>query len=79
MVICSYHPGVRSLPVSLHSQDRVEEHQAAVLLGLPKAELRTYSRASGLGHLECSDCGELMVFTYEELRTLCLLAAQSSK
>lgn len=60
-------------------QDRVEEHRAAVLLGLSSAELRRYSRAGGLGHLENGDRGEEMVFTYEELRRLCLLAAQSSK
>ena len=65
--------------MGLNSQDRVEEHRAAVLLGLPTADLRSYSRSSGLGHLETGDCGEQMVFTYEELRTLCLLAAQSSK
>ena len=60
-------------------QDRVEEHRAAVLLGLSSAEVRRYSRVCGLGHLESSDHGEEVVFTYEELRRLCLLAAQSSK
>ena len=60
-------------------QERVDEHRAAVLLGLPKAELRRYSRVSGLGHLENDDQGQQVVFTYEELRLLCLLAAQSSK
>jgi hypothetical protein len=65
--------------MNVHTQDRVEEHRAAVLLGLPTAELRRYSHASGLGSLEQSDGGEQMVFTYEELRRLCLLAAQSSK
>jgi hypothetical protein len=65
--------------MSLHPQDRVEEHKAAVLLGLPPRELRRYSLVSGLGHLEDGDRGEEMVFTYEELQRLCLLAAQSSK
>jgi hypothetical protein len=60
-------------------QNRVEEHRAAVLLGLPLAELRRYSRANGLGHLEDGRRGEQMVFTYEELRRLCMLATQSSK
>ena len=63
----------------LNVQDRVEEHNAAVLLGLPAAELRGFSRVSGLGHFENDDRGEQVVFTYEELRRLCLLAAQSSK
>jgi hypothetical protein len=60
-------------------QEQVDEHRAAVLLGLPKAELRRYSRVSGLGHLENDGQGQQVVFTYEELRLLCLLAAQSSK
>jgi len=63
----------------LNLPDRVEEHRAAVLLGLPATELRRFSRSSGIGHLEESDQGPEMVFTYEELRRLCLLAAQSSK
>ena len=65
--------------MSLNLQDRVEEHRAAVLLGLPTTELRRFSRLTGIGHLEEGDHGEEMVFTYEELRRLCLLAAQSSK
>jgi hypothetical protein len=60
-------------------QDRVEEHRAAVLLGLSLAELRRYSRVCGLGHLENGDRGEEIVFTDEKLRRFCLLAAQSSK
>jgi len=60
-------------------QDRVEEHKAAVLLGLPATELRRFSRLTGIGHLEESIRGQEIVFTYEELRRLCLLAAQSSK
>ncbi len=62
-----------------HMQDRVDEHRAAVLLGLPESELRRYSRASGLGHVEKDDKGQKVVFTYEELRRICLLVAQSSK
>jgi hypothetical protein len=61
------------------TQDRVEEHRAAVLLGLPTAELRRFSRLSGIGHLEESLRGQEVVFTYDELRRLCLLAAQSAK
>ena len=63
----------------MNFQDRVEEHKAAVLLGVPATELRRYSRLKGIGHVEESDHGQEMVFTYEELRRLCLLAAQSSK
>jgi hypothetical protein len=63
----------------VNPQDRVEEYKAAVLLGLPTTELRRFSRLSGIGHLEENGHGQQMVFTYEELRRLCLLAAQSSK
>ena len=66
-------------PMSMNLQDRVEEHKAAVLLGLPATELRRLSRLSGIGHLEENDHGQEMIFTYEELRRLCLLTAQSSK
>jgi hypothetical protein len=65
--------------MNMNFQDRVEEHRAAVLLGVPATELRRFSRVTGLGHLESGDHGDEMVFTYEELRRLCLLAAQSSK
>lgn len=58
--------------------DHVDEHRAAVLLGMPQSELRRYSRASGLGHIEKDDHGQRVVFTYEELRRICLLVAQSS-
>jgi hypothetical protein len=60
-------------------QDRVDQHSAAVLLGLPEADLRRYSQASGLGHVEDDSQGQKVVFTYEELRRICLLVAQSSK
>lgn len=59
--------------------DHVDEYRAALLLGMPQSELRRYSRASGLGHVENDDNGQKVVFTYEELRRICLLAAQSSK
>lgn len=58
---------------------RVDEHRAAVLLGMPKADLRRYSQVSGLGQLETDAQGPKMVFTYEELHRICLLATQSSK
>jgi hypothetical protein len=65
--------------MNMDIHDRVDEHRAAVLLGMPKADIRRYSQVSGLGHLEDDDRGQRMVFTYEELYRLCLLAAQSSK
>jgi hypothetical protein len=62
-----------------HIPDRVEEHRAAVILGMPESDLRRYSRLSGMGHVENDEKGQKVVFTYEELRRICLLAAQSSK
>ena len=59
--------------------DHVDEYRAAMLLGMPQSELRRYSRASGLGHVENDEKGSKVVFTYEELRRICLLVAQSSK
>jgi len=50
-----------------------------VLLGLSAPELRRYSQISGLGHVENDGHGQKVVFTYEELRRICLLVAQSSK
>jgi hypothetical protein len=64
---------------SMSIQEQVGEHQAAVLLGLPMTHIRRFSRLAGLGHLEKGDRGEQVVFTYDELQRLCLLAAQSSK
>jgi len=65
--------------MSMNVLEQVGEHRAAVLLGLPMTEIRRFSRISGLGHMEEGDRGEQVVFTYEELRRLCLFAAQSSK
>jgi len=65
--------------MGVNVQEQIGEHRAAVLLGVPMTEIRRISRMSGLGHLEKGDRGEQVVFTYEELRSLCLLAAQSSK
>jgi len=68
-----------ALQVSMNNQERVAEDRAAVLLGLPMTEIRRFSRISGLGHIENGERGEQVVFTYDELQRLCLLAAQSSK
>jgi hypothetical protein len=67
------------LRITVDVPEQVGEHLAAVLLGLPMTEIRRFSRIAGLGHLEESERGEQVVFTYDELQRLCLLAAQSSK
>jgi hypothetical protein len=57
----------------------VEEGRAAFLLGLPQEQLREICELSGLGHLEDraeaeEETSDLrLVFTYEELHTLCRL------
>ena len=60
-----------------NERDRIDERQAAILLGLTTVELRRLSRLSGLGQLEKDHRSEKIFFTYEELRKLCLLAAPS--
>jgi len=57
--------------------DQFGERRAAVLLGLTTMELRQLSRLSGQGHLEKRGSGQQMVYTYDELRSLGLLAAQA--
>ncbi len=59
-------------------QNQVDEQRAAVLLGMPPAEIRRISRLSGLGRMEKSERSETLYFTYEELRKLCILAIPTS-
>ncbi len=60
-----------------NKENRIDERRAAILLGLSTGELRRLSRLSGLGRREQSERNGQMVYTYEELRRLCLLAAPS--
>ncbi len=79
-LLAPIHPRKETGPrMSMNIQEQVGEQRAAVLLGLPTTEIRRFSRMAGLGHLEKGDRGEQVVFTYDELQRLCLLAAQSSK
>jgi hypothetical protein len=57
----------------------VDEHGAAVLLGLTPPEVRWFSRVLGLGSRQ--DAGEKaqIVFTYDELKSLSSAAAASAK
>lgn len=57
----------------------VDEHNAAVLLGLPLPDLRWFSRALGLGHKEGIGDTSETVFTYDELKQLSSEAAASAK
>ena len=57
----------------------VNEHRAAVLLGLTLAEVRWFSRVLGLGYtLESGDTSRIF-FTYEELKQLSSASAASAK
>ena len=53
----------------------VTQARASYLLGIPEGELRRISNETGLGHLERAGREEEMYFTYEELRRICMLAA----
>jgi hypothetical protein len=57
----------------------VDEHRAAVLLGLTPPELRWFSRMLGLGYKRESGDASQIVFTYEELKRLSSAAAASAK
>lgn len=54
---------------------QVDERRAAVLMGMSPAELRRLAQNASLGHSQ----DDRMVFTYEELRRLALLAARPSE
>jgi hypothetical protein len=56
----------------------VTQARASYLLGIPEDELRRISNETGLGHLERAGREEEMYFTYEELRQICQLAADTS-
>lgn len=55
----------------------VDEHGAAVLLGITPPEVRWFSRVLGLGRIQ--EGASQIVFTYEELKRLSSAAAASAK
>lgn len=54
---------------------QVDERRAAVLMGMSPAELRRLAQQASLGQTQQTG----MVFTYEELRRLSLMAARPSE
>lgn len=60
--------------MSARDQKQIQESRAAVLLGMSEEELRRLSQMAGLGQLEKTGQFERMVYSYEELRQICLLA-----
>jgi hypothetical protein len=57
----------------------VDEHQAAVLLGIAPLDLRWFSRMLGLGRRLENGSATKLFFTYEELKRLSSAAAASAK
>jgi hypothetical protein len=57
----------------------VDEHGAAVLLGLTPPEVRWFSRVLGLGRKQEGGETSQIVFTYDELKRLSSAAAASTK
>jgi len=51
----------------------IDENRAAILLGLPREQLREVCELSGLGKLDEGDVTGQLLFTYEELHRLCRL------
>ncbi len=63
----------------LEPNTTVDEHSAAVLLGITPPEVRWFSRVLGLGCKQEGGSGAQIVFTYEELKRLSSAAAASAK
>jgi len=61
--------------MEMKSNGEVDERRAAALTGLSSVDLRSLAREAALGHN--SENGNQMIFTFEELRRLCLLAHSS--
>lgn len=59
----------------MRPETQVDERRAAVLMGMSPAELRRLAQQVSLGHSQ----DDRMVFTYEELRRLAMLAARPSE
>ena len=51
----------------------IDENRAAILLGLPREQLREVCELSGLGKSEDGATTGQLLFTYEELHRLCRL------
>ena len=53
----------------------IDERRAAVLIGISPTDLRRLAREAAVGHPGSS--ADELIFSYEELSRLCLLAARS--
>lgn len=57
----------------------VDEHGAAVLVGLSLPEVRWFSRVLGLGHKQDNGESGQILFSFDDLRRLSSAAAASAK
>ena len=77
-ITCNWLPGDLHM-VDHGPQEIVDEHRAAVLLGLAPPELRWFSQVLGLGKKQDRADASEMYFTYDELKRLSSAAAASAK
>jgi hypothetical protein len=64
---------------NLGPNSTVDEHGAAVLIGITPPEVRWFSRVLGLGRRQENGEAAQVIFTYEELKQLSSAAAASAK
>jgi hypothetical protein len=55
-------------------QKQIAEWRAAILLGISEEELRRLSSLSGIGQVKNNGKLGQIVYTYEELRKICVLS-----
>jgi hypothetical protein len=67
-------PGENQIAEQEMDRKHVEGWRAALLLGISEEELRRISRLSGIGQLKSNGNVETRVYTYEELRKICVLS-----
>ena len=60
-----------------NDQKQIQESRAAMLLGISEEELRELSQVAGLGQKEKTGQFEQMVYSYEELRQICLISVSA--
>ncbi len=58
---------------------RVDQRRAAVLLGVSENELHRIAAESGVGRKGKRDRTEQVIFTYEDLRKICLLSVAGAR
>jgi hypothetical protein len=69
-------PGSEGGQMKIQEFKYVTHRRAALLLGLSEEELCDLSCESGLGLRETADGQDVIFFTYEDLRQICVLATQ---